>query len=106
MIVGTCVSLDLQVQLFRWIEKGDGVQELQTECGYHGHTLALHMQVGFAVYALSLRLSGMAMRTGGLLPGGTRIFCCSAQYRVRTSVLRVTQRTIFIVLGSALGMYS
>lgn len=34
-----------QVQLFRWIEKDDGVQELQTECGYHGHILALHMQV-------------------------------------------------------------
>lgn len=34
-----------QVQLFRWVEKDDGVQELQTECGYHGHILALYMQV-------------------------------------------------------------
>lgn len=40
--------LFVQVQLFRWIDKDDGVQELQTECGYHGHILALHMQVNYA----------------------------------------------------------
>lgn len=42
-------ALLTQVQLFRWIEKDDGIQELQTECGYHGHILALHMQVNEAV---------------------------------------------------------
>lgn len=42
-------ALLTQVQLFRWIEKDDGIQELQTECGYHGHILALHMQVNQAV---------------------------------------------------------
>ncbi|CAM9095121.1 unnamed protein product [Ectocarpus sp. 4 AP-2014] len=36
--------INSKVQLFRWIEKDDGIQELQTECGYHGHILALHMQ--------------------------------------------------------------
>lgn len=41
----TYPPLSMQVQLFRWIEKDDGVQELQTECGYHGHILALYMQV-------------------------------------------------------------
>ncbi|CAN0434019.1 unnamed protein product, partial [Discosporangium mesarthrocarpum] len=33
-----------QVQLFRWVEKDDGIQELQTECGCRGHILALYMQ--------------------------------------------------------------
>ncbi|CAM9117751.1 unnamed protein product, partial [Hapterophycus canaliculatus] len=37
-------GINSKVQLFRWIEKDDGVQELQTECGYHGHILALYMQ--------------------------------------------------------------
>ncbi|CAN0325980.1 unnamed protein product, partial [Laminaria digitata] len=37
-------GINSKVQLFRWVEKDDGVQELQTECGYHGHILALFMQ--------------------------------------------------------------
>lgn len=47
----------IQVQLFRWIEKDDGIQELQTECGYHGHILALHMQVKtlFSVFGIRPR---------------------------------------------------
>lgn len=49
-----CVCSHLQVQLFRWIEKDDGVQELQTECGYHGHTVALNMQVNLSCTLLSL----------------------------------------------------
>lgn len=42
-----------QVQLFRWVEKDDGVQELQAECGYHGHILALHMQARILHYHLN-----------------------------------------------------
>lgn len=37
-------GINNKVQLFRWIEKDDGVPELQSECGYHGHILALNMQ--------------------------------------------------------------
>lgn len=51
ILIKICAILPLlsQVQLFRWIEKDDGIQELQTECGYHGHILALHMQVNEGV---------------------------------------------------------
>ncbi|CAM9125233.1 unnamed protein product [Choristocarpus tenellus] len=37
-------GINSKVQLFKWVEKDDGIQELQTECGYHGHILALYMR--------------------------------------------------------------
>lgn len=43
-----------QVHLFRWCEKDDGVQELQSEYGYHGHILALFMQVRTSARKVSL----------------------------------------------------
>ena len=43
--INTLTWVPFQVQLFRWVEKDDGVQELSSECGYHGHILALFMQV-------------------------------------------------------------
>lgn len=66
MTILVCVCSRLQVQLFRWIEKDDGVQELQTECGYHGHTVALNMQVNVS-YIVFVTASG-----GKLCHGNSR----------------------------------
>lgn len=33
-----------KVQLFRWADRPDGVPELQTECGHHGHILVLFLR--------------------------------------------------------------
>lgn len=51
-----------QVQLFRWVEKEDGVQELQTEIGYHGHVLALYMQVSALPSSSFRRFSALTRR--------------------------------------------
>jgi len=37
-------GINSKVQLYRWESKGEGVYELNTECGHHGHILALHMR--------------------------------------------------------------
>jgi DNA damage-binding protein 1 len=36
-------GINSKVQLYRWAEK-EGAPELQTECGHHGHILAMYMQ--------------------------------------------------------------
>ena len=36
-------GINNKVQLYRWADK-DGASELQSECGHHGHVLALYMQ--------------------------------------------------------------
>lgn len=58
MILKVCTQpfFFVQVQLFRWVEKDDGVQELQTECGYHGHILALHMQVNDVICFIRIQI--------------------------------------------------
>lgn len=60
-----------QVQLFRWVEKDDGVQELQTECGYHGHILALHMQVNGARVWFATRLVHRSTNSDGFFSPAT-----------------------------------
>lgn len=33
-----------KIHLFKWTQREDGSRELQSECGHHGHILALYVQ--------------------------------------------------------------
>ncbi|TKY60195.1 DNA damage-binding protein 1a [Spatholobus suberectus] len=38
-------AINKKIQLYKWVLRDDGTNELQSECGhYHGHTQALHVQ--------------------------------------------------------------
>lgn len=37
-------SINQKVQLYKWAQQKDGAHELQSECGHHGHILALYVQ--------------------------------------------------------------
>ncbi|KAM0880962.1 hypothetical protein ACQ4PT_033240 [Festuca glaucescens] len=37
-------AINQKVQLYKWMTREDGLRELQSECGYHGHILALYTQ--------------------------------------------------------------
>jgi DNA damage-binding protein 1 len=37
-------SINQKIQLYKWMLRDDGTRELQSECGHHGHILALYVQ--------------------------------------------------------------
>ncbi|GLT67385.1 hypothetical protein SLA2020_396990 [Shorea laevis] len=37
-------AINQKIQLFKWQAREDGTRELQSECGHHGHILALYVQ--------------------------------------------------------------
>lgn len=37
-------GINQKIQLFKWVLRDDGSRELQSECGHHGHILALYVQ--------------------------------------------------------------
>ncbi|KAL2629921.1 hypothetical protein R1flu_014607 [Riccia fluitans] len=37
-------AINQKIQLYKWTLRDDGSRELQTECGHHGHILALYVQ--------------------------------------------------------------
>lgn len=37
-------AINQKIQLYKWMLRDDGVRELQSECGHHGHILALYVQ--------------------------------------------------------------
>ncbi|CAA6668092.1 unnamed protein product [Spirodela intermedia] len=37
-------AINQKIQLFKWMLRDDGSRELQSECGHHGHILALYVQ--------------------------------------------------------------
>ncbi|XP_074558641.1 DNA damage-binding protein 1a [Curcuma longa] len=37
-------AINQKIQLYKWTLREDGSRELQTECGHHGHILALYVQ--------------------------------------------------------------
>ncbi|KAG0461871.1 hypothetical protein HPP92_020347 [Vanilla planifolia] len=37
-------AINQKIQLFKWMLREDGTRELQSECGHHGHILALYVQ--------------------------------------------------------------
>lgn len=38
------VAINQKIQLYKWMQREDGSRELQSECGHHGHILALYVQ--------------------------------------------------------------
>ncbi|ONK57039.1 uncharacterized protein A4U43_C10F15940 [Asparagus officinalis] len=38
------VAINQKIQLYKWMLREDGSRELQSECGHHGHILALYVQ--------------------------------------------------------------
>ncbi|KAJ6840719.1 DNA damage-binding protein 1a [Iris pallida] len=38
------VAINQKIQLYKWMLRDDGSRELQSECGHHGHILALYVQ--------------------------------------------------------------
>ena len=38
------VGINQNIQLYKWELRDDGSRELQSECGHHGHILALYVQ--------------------------------------------------------------
>lgn len=37
-------AINQKIQLYKWMPRDDGTHELQSECGHHGHILALYVQ--------------------------------------------------------------
>ncbi|KAJ4757800.1 DNA damage-binding protein 1 [Rhynchospora pubera] len=37
-------AINQKIQLYKWVAREDGSHELQSECGHHGHILALYVQ--------------------------------------------------------------
>ncbi|CAN8246204.1 unnamed protein product [Cochlearia groenlandica] len=37
-------AINQKIQLYKWMLRDDGIRELQSECGHHGHILALYVQ--------------------------------------------------------------
>lgn len=37
-------AINQKIQLYKWAPREDGSHELQSECGHHGHILALYVQ--------------------------------------------------------------
>lgn len=37
-------AINQKIQLYKWMLRDDGSRELQSECGHHGHILALYVQ--------------------------------------------------------------
>ncbi|CAH9076420.1 unnamed protein product [Cuscuta epithymum] len=37
-------AINQKIQLYKWMLRDDGTHELQSECGHHGHILALYVQ--------------------------------------------------------------
>ncbi|XVE94238.1 hypothetical protein REPUB_Repub01dG0264300 [Reevesia pubescens] len=37
-------AINQKIQLYKWMLREDGTRELQSECGHHGHILALYVQ--------------------------------------------------------------
>lgn len=37
-------AINQKIQLFKWVLRDDGSRELQSECGHHGHILALYVE--------------------------------------------------------------
>ncbi|KAG6407151.1 hypothetical protein SASPL_130135 [Salvia splendens] len=37
-------AINQKIQLYKWMPRDDGSHELQSECGHHGHILALYVQ--------------------------------------------------------------
>ncbi|KAG2276307.1 hypothetical protein Bca52824_058862 [Brassica carinata] len=37
-------AINQKIQLYKWMLRDDGTRELQSECGHHGHILALYVQ--------------------------------------------------------------
>ncbi|KAJ1386149.1 WD40/YVTN repeat-like-containing domain superfamily [Sesbania bispinosa] len=37
-------AINQKIQLYKWVLRDDGTHELQSECGHHGHILALYVQ--------------------------------------------------------------
>lgn len=37
-------AINQEIQLYKWMLREDGSRELQSECGHHGHILALYVQ--------------------------------------------------------------
>ncbi|KAM7270364.1 hypothetical protein ACFE04_029578 [Oxalis oulophora] len=37
-------GINQKIQLYKWMLRDDGTRELQSECGHHGHILALYVQ--------------------------------------------------------------
>lgn len=37
-------AINQKIQLYKWMLRDDGSRELQSECGHHGHILALYIQ--------------------------------------------------------------
>ena len=37
-------AINQKIQLYKWMTRDDGSHELQSECGHHGHILALYTQ--------------------------------------------------------------
>ncbi|KAF9666475.1 hypothetical protein SADUNF_Sadunf16G0233100 [Salix dunnii] len=37
-------AINQKIQLYKWMLRDDGTHELQSECGHHGHVLALYVQ--------------------------------------------------------------
>lgn len=37
-------AINQKIHLYKWVLWDDGTHELQSECGHHGHILALYVQ--------------------------------------------------------------
>lgn len=67
-------AINQKIQLYKWMLRDDGSRELQSECGHHGHILALYVQtrgdfivVGDLMKSISLLIYKVNNQNSGAL---------------------------------------
>lgn len=68
-------AINQKIQLYKWMLRDDGSRELQSECGHHGHILALYVQtrgdfivVGDLMKSISLLIYKVTNKPSFMLP--------------------------------------
>jgi DNA damage-binding protein 1 len=75
-------AINQKIQLYKWMPREDGSRELQSECGHHGHILALYTQT-----------RGDFIVVGDLMKSISLLV-----YKVAFNILRVTMQYFYFFI--------
>jgi hypothetical protein len=91
-------AINQKIQLYKWVLREDGTRELQSECGHHGHILALYVQTRGDFIVV-----GDLMKSISLLIYKVSLSCLDAEFFCHGQhVLDNTFRLIFFDFESLL----
>lgn len=70
-------AINQKIQLYKWVLREDGTHELQSECGHHGHILALYVQTrgDFIVVGDLMKSISLLMYKVSLICNNAEVFC-------------------------------